>query len=75
MPSYAGSGTPCAKHSSVGSSIASEMAAAITTLLDVVIILLSVVNAQSKYAYTCRIQSNDNVYTKKKVKHPHVFLK
>ena len=30
-PSYTGSGTPCAKHSSVGSSIASEMAAAITT--------------------------------------------
>jgi hypothetical protein len=30
-PSYAGSGTPSAKHSSVGSSIASQMAAAITT--------------------------------------------
>ena len=30
-PSYAGSGTSCAKHSSVGSSIASGMAAAITT--------------------------------------------
>ena len=30
-PSYACSGISCAKHSSVGSSIASEMAAAITT--------------------------------------------
>ena len=30
-PSYAGSGTSCAKHSSVGSSIASGIAAAITT--------------------------------------------
>ena len=30
-PSYTGSGTSCAKHSSVGSSIASGMAAAITT--------------------------------------------
>jgi hypothetical protein len=30
-PSYTGSETSCAKHSSVGSSIASEMAAAITT--------------------------------------------
>ena len=30
-PSYTGSGTSCAKHSSVGSSIASAMAAAITT--------------------------------------------
>ena len=30
-PSYTGSGTSCAKHSSVGNSIASGMAAAITT--------------------------------------------
>jgi hypothetical protein len=30
-PSYTGSGTSCAKHSSVGSNIASGMAAAITT--------------------------------------------
>jgi hypothetical protein len=30
-PSYTDSGTSCAKHSSVGSNIASEMAAAITT--------------------------------------------
>ena len=30
-PLYTGSGTSCAKHSSVGSSIASGMAAAITT--------------------------------------------
>ena len=31
MPSYTGSGTSCAEHPPVGSSIASGMAAAITT--------------------------------------------